>query len=457
MRYLTRRTAVVAAAALLLGSVGACDFIQSPTGDPNAVPVAQLDQLFTTVQVNAFFMTESELGRMPSIWLQQMKGAQRQFSGYETYDFQEDVGDDMWQNVYRHGGLNDLKEAEAAAEAADRPAYAGILKIYEAYLIGSAADVWGDVPYSQAADPEVADPELDDQMTVYQQVESLLDEAIGNLGGGGAPGSVDMVFGGNTAKWIAVAHTLKARYYMHTAEVNGDAAYQAALSEAQQGITDPSGNWHAVHSTTASEWNDWYQFTAQDRSGYMEPNDFMVTLLRDRNDPRLDLYFAEFNADKSHSDNLRGTVTGTSGPGAQNFPQPIVTCSEAQFIIAEAQFKLGNTAAAQSAYEDGLACQEAYWGVTLTPNEPVTLQEIMTAKYIALFLNPEIWNDYKRTCYPQVVPPSGALELAGHLQVPPGFYYPTSERQANPMLPDNTEAVLRNTNDPNFCTYTGVN
>ena len=80
------------------------------------MPTAQLDQLFTTAQVNWFFMNESELGRMPSIWLQQMRGNERQFAGYENYIFGEDIGDDTWQYIYRHGGLLEMREAEGLAD-----------------------------------------------------------------------------------------------------------------------------------------------------------------------------------------------------------------------------------------------------------------------------------------------------------------------------------------------------
>ncbi len=454
MRDTMRRAVVGAALALAIGSVGGCNFIESPTGDPNAVPNAQLDQLFTTAQVNWFFMNESELGRMPAIWLQQMRGVERQFGGYEVYIFGEDIGDDTWQYIYRHGGLLELKEAEQLAAEAGRPAYVGILEVYEAYLMGTAADVWGDVPYTQAADPEVSDPALDGQMSIYDAVQSLLDKAITDLGGEGAPlGAVDMVFGGDTDAWIAVAHTLKARYYMHTAEVNGDAAYQAALAEAQQGITDVSGNWTTIHSSASTEANDWWQFTARDRTGYIGPNPNFEALLEGRGDPRVALYYADTDGNGS-ADNL-------NIPGEPDYNLPMVTCSENEFIIAEAQFHLGNAGAAQTAYDAALQCQEDYWAslghnISLT-SRPVSLQEIVTAKYISLFLNPEVWNDYKRTCYPQVVPPAGATELAGHTQVPPGFYYPQSERQTNPSLPANDDAVLRNANDPNYCTYPGVN
>ena len=33
------------------------------------------------------------------------------------------------------------------------------------------------------------------------------------------PGPADLVYGGDPAKWLALAHTLKARFYLNTAEI----------------------------------------------------------------------------------------------------------------------------------------------------------------------------------------------------------------------------------------------
>ena len=118
-------------------------------------------------------------------------------------------------------------------------------------------------------------------------------------------------------------------------------------------------------------------------------------------------------------------------------------------IKAEALFKAGNLQAAL----DTLNKERASWAtttgwhspITLTSvASPVTLEQIMTEKYIVLFQNIETWNDYKRTCYPALVPGNGAVALPGRL------LYPTSERQTNGAnVP--TDAV-RNWNDPNACT-----
>src|SRR6185312_2465670 len=103
----------------------------------------------------------------------------------------------------------------AKAEADGDKVFAGIGKVWEAFAVGMAASLWGDIPYSEAAG-EVDTPKLDKQADVYAAVQTLLDAAITDLksGQGKGPGSADLIYGGDAAKWIQAAHTLKARYYM---------------------------------------------------------------------------------------------------------------------------------------------------------------------------------------------------------------------------------------------------
>ena len=69
----------------------------------------------------------------------------------------------------------------------------------------------------------------------------------------------------------------------------------------------------------------------------------------------------------------------------------------------------------------------------------------MTEKYITLFQNVEVWNDYKRTCIPALVPVNGATVIPGRL------FYGVTERQTNPNVPAVGAQPPRNANDPNAC------
>lgn len=448
-RPIPRRSRVGAALIFGAAALTGCDFIESTALDPNAVPSATLDQLFTGVQVNTFYVSESQIARLAAMWTQQMAGTDRQFATLDQYIFTEEEADGEFNSIYGGGGLIDIRNGILLAEDQGRTTYAAILKIHEAYLMGMAASVFGALPYSEAVDPDVTDPALDDQLAIYGMVQTRLDEAIAELQGGtgSGPGLVDLNFGGDVAAWTAVAWTLKARFYLHTAEVDGQPAYQAALQAAQNGIMDPSNNWTTVHSTAATEQNLWYQFQ-RDRSGYISAGDYLIPLMIAENDPRLPFYYSAVDG------NILPRQSGLSelGYGGRDFNIPIVTCAENEYIRAEALYETGDEAGARSAAESGLACQEQRWDVDLSGYVDnlagVTgadlLEEIIEQKYTALFLNIEVWNDYKRTCYPAITP-----KAAGG--VPTRLFYGQTERQTNSNIPIPANQQDRNENDPNPC------
>ncbi|MSR36496.1 MAG: SusD/RagB family nutrient-binding outer membrane lipoprotein [Gemmatimonadetes bacterium] len=447
----TRTMARVVGLALLALPAAACEFISPTESNPNAVPTANVDQLFTGIEVNTYFVAEGQLSRLSSMWIQQMTGTDRQFKTLDNYVLTEEDAAGEFSTIYTGGGLQDLKNAIAQATSGGRRVYAGILKIHQAYMFGMAASVWGDIPYSEAANPAIATPKLDKQADVYAAVQKLLDEAISDLasGAGAGPGAVDFNFSGNAARWTAVARTLKARFYLHLAEVSGNTAYQSALAEAQQGIAANAGNWRAIHSTDSKENNLWYQFM-RDRSGYIGGGDYLVPSMVARADSRLPFYYSQSGGTYRARASLLSTQAG--GYGALDYNSPIATCAENAYIRAEAQYRLGNVAGARTAATDGLVCEEGSFAVSLTAlkgritaaSGQALLDEIMLQKYTALFLNIEAWNDWKRTCLPKITQrPAG---------MPARLFYGQDERQTNPNIPAVDKQPKRNANDPNACT-----
>jgi hypothetical protein len=389
------------------------------------------------------------------------------------YSITEQNFNDAWEPIYQGGGLIDMRKAQVSAAAIGDRVYEGILQVHEALVIGTAADMFGDIPYSQALDPEIDEPALDPQLDVYAAVQSLLSDAIANLasgdsGGGAGPGTKDFNFGGDAASWLAVAHSLQARFHLHLVEVEGSSRYSQALAEAQQGVSDVSGNWTQIHSTSSTERNSWFNFEDQ-RAGDMRGNAFLIDRMNGGtpgdftdDDPRASLYWA-LNGDGEIIGHQTGNLDASSDPlanaswlnvpGEQDFPQPIISCTETQFIIAEAQSALGNDAAARAAAKAALDCQEDYWGVDLTAQKAefdgvsgqALFAEIMEEKFISVFLSPEGWNDWKRTCTPLRAPAPGASEIRGR------YLYALQERQTNSNVPEVTNQPARNDNDPNAC------
>jgi hypothetical protein len=181
--------------------------------------------------------------------------------------------------------------------------------------------------------------------------------------------------------------------------------------------------------------------------------------MKDRDDARLPIYFTpdangEYKGSSPGVDdpddpgvNASQMNSAQGSPGGQAFGLPILTCSETRFIEAEAAFQTGDEAGARSALQAGIACQEDFWGVDLpdpgSPSGQALLARIMEEKYIAQFLNPDSWSDYKRTCLPPLVGWRG-------FTIPARFLYPEAERLTNTNVPDDP-ASGRNPNDPQGC------
>lgn len=454
-------------AAVMVGSVAGCDFISPVSSDPNAVPTATLNQLLVGAQVNTFFLEEAQPSRLASMWLQQMDGTDRQFRILAQYVYTEEEGE-TYPAAYTGGGLVDIRQGIAQAEEAGRTAYAGIFKVIEAHMMGMTASIYGDIEYSEAVNPEITTPVLDPQRSAYDAVLALLDQAIADLQGGvgAGPGAADLIYGGDYSKWAALANTLKARYNLHWVEVDGSSRYSAALAAAQQGILSSSGDMLAQHSTAATEANLFFQFL-RDRSGYWSAGEFGVDLLQNRNDPRLSFYYStgagpftgQFvgspPGDPAGDPGTQASSLSATGYGASDYDFPMVTCAENNFIIAEAQSALAVDGAARTALDAALDCEASRKGVDLdaekAANDALTgaalFTEIMTQKYISLFLNREVWNDYKRTCLPAVVP----FNAAAGTTIPGRLFYASDSRQTNPNIPEPAQQPLRNANDPNPC------
>ena len=458
----------ILSSALLLGLCGCGDFISPYESDPNAIPDATVNQLFVAAQANLFFWHPDAL--IP-LWMQQMGGVARHSLSGELYGVTEQDFDGRWGDAYVEGGLIDLQKAIDRAEENGWTGYAGILKLHVAYWAGMLASLFGDIPFTEALQStEYPEPALDDQADVYADVQRLLSEAITDMqdGSGVGPGPSDFNFGGDYARWIAVAHTLKARFHLHWVEVEGTGRYSQALAEAEQGIRSTSGNWTEVRTTSVGEENVWW---VREDAGDYRGNDFLISMMNngtpeilDDDEPRAPVYWTLATGD--YAGQRIGHVTGASAddpgvsaswinvPGEIDYPLPIATCSETYFIIAEAHSALGNDAAARTVLQAALGCQEDWWSVDLSElkaeanglSGAALFEEIMKQKFLGLFLEMETWNDYKRTCRPARVP------APGHSAIPGRWLYSLQERQTNSNVPPPEQQPDRNDNDPEPCT-----
>jgi hypothetical protein len=429
-------------AVLALAGAAACnDFL---TGgdldrDPNRPLTATPAQLFVGVQSNLWALQASDPSRIAGLWTQQFEGGNIQYIDIYNYGRDESTTNGFYQSLYLGGGLADIREMQRLSREVGDSLFVGIAQIQEAMLIGTGASIFGDIVYTQAlGDPN---PALDNQLAVYDSALSLLAKGIANVSSTNprnvGPGAADLVYGGDGESWARLAHTLRARYYLHLAEVRGNGAYQSALAEARQGIVDAADNYTATFSGAPLQQNFWYQFAVVNRPGYLVPGETFVNLLEARDDPRLERYFNEDLSDLNE-DLLQ--------PDA---PQPLVTANENLLIWAEAAYRTGNEAEARTQLDRARALA-GLGPVAAGTSGQALLREILTEKHIALFQSLEVWNDYKRTCFPNLTP-----AVAGQ-RIPARLLYDAGERQTNTSIPDAAAQPFRNRNDPANTTSDGT-
>lgn len=271
-------------AAALLMSLNGCEnltdgYSKDPVNitDPEVIPTSRY---LNGAQVNLIGAYEADMNRLTGMWSGHFSGEDRQYIGLASYAV---VGRDFnteWATIYSGVLANDMI-VKQRARTENNPRILGIAQVMDAMAFGLATDLWGDVPYTEALlYPKIAKPKYDKQADVYAAVQLLLDSAKDNLAkpivGKQNPGDADSFFGGNGAAWIAVANTLKARFYLHVKDYTNAIAY----SDPAIAISAPDGNLIAPHGNVyAQNFNLFYSFLAWDRPGYMAANSYAPALL----------------------------------------------------------------------------------------------------------------------------------------------------------------------------------
>ncbi len=468
-----RKTYVaLACLGLLLGTAGCNEFL---TGDklsnnPNLPTAASIQQLFVGVQAGQFAFEEGTVAMMMCEWVQACSATNGRFvqqAAQYVFDEGSNIGANGgdWISVYDGGGLVDIKQVEADAAATGDSSWLGIAKIWEAFTMGTASAMWGDIPYSQAISSNTS-PALDNRFVILGNLQTVLTDAIAELtnGSGAGPDVADLVFGGDKAKWTKVAWTLKARYYIETAESLGAAAYNNAITAATNGISDPSGasDFRSFHSTATSERNMWAQF--QTSSGFgsdLEAGKALTDYMNARGDPRRAQYFCPNKGGGYGGDDFNTVVPSDSISNFLCLPPrfaeagrvPYVTYVENELILAESYNKTGNDVLALTHLNNARATVGA---PISTPLVGVTgaalLDSIMLEKWVSLFQNMESMSDYRRTCIPALTPSANS---AGFTHVPGRLFYPQNERNVNTNIPDGSAQLathgFRNAGDVHAC------
>jgi hypothetical protein len=377
--------------------------------------------------------------RTNNIWLQIFEGTDRQSFTEGRYQLVSSDVNNLWTNIYTEIMMNSTIIIDKADdEGVESPNFAGVAQVLLATSLGISTDLWGDMPFTEAfkGGENILSPVYDGQQSLYGSINTLLDQAIGNLNNTNNAIAVsgDVIYGGDIDKWKKAANSIKARHAIQLTKVNGNAAYSAALAALANGFTSNDDDM-LVPFEDANR-NPIYQFMEQRTDIRMGAN--LIDLLLATDDPRLPFY-ADEDADGNYSGSaLRAQNGDASWPGpnlaAFDASTKLMTYSELKFIEAEARLGLGQ-AGAQEAYEAAVAASvlrvtgedNTAWLDANINGDPVTLEKIMTQKYIDGAGTNQPYSDYRRTGLPSVtLAPDAVIS-----EIPRRFPYPQGELDYN--------------------------
>lgn len=436
---------------VLTGSTACSDFVEGYDKSPNSPTEVTPALLLSSAELGLQTSYTSGIDRISSILVQQIAGTKDQMLEVATYSLREGDNVNEWNTIYNNivQTTNDLINKTNSSS----PYYAGIAKVIKAMGIALATDAWGDVPASEAGMGLITGnktPKFETQSEVYVYILNLLKEADTDLAKSSddnvyLPGSDDFLYQGDIEKWKNLIVWLQARYENHLSKKNATTSATKVLALlGSTVIAEPSTdfNLYAVYGSKGSELNQWYAFE-NSRADYIKAGEFMVNLLKAKNDPRLSFYFSKNEGGNYVGSPVSSTDLTASTLGSyivsQTAPIPIVTYSEVLFIQAEAALRNNNKELAAKAYNaavsssiklvTGLAPDNQYIAVEASETaSTITLKKIIEQKYLALFVNVEAWNDWKRTGYPQLIANSGGSVAA----IPQRLPTVMDERKYNP-------------------------
>ncbi len=436
-----KRLKIVMIPVLALGILlSACDILDE---NEQPTPEEDLQSLMPYTQYLIAYWQGLDMARYQLQWTQQLSGIRGTFIQVDRYGMEPGHTDDIWYFYYNEIHFR-LKEISELADEAEAPAYRGMANILQAYSLGFMTDAWGDIPYSAAATyfEEIAYPAYDSQDIIYAEIMSLISRGIADLreaaltGHMQPGGSEDPIYEGDLDRWERAANVIKLRYLLRTSNYHDDYAEILDHISTSDLFASRGDDMAYVFDQNLDQVNPHYYF--DNERGHTRVGRFFTDLLKENNDPRLQ-YFVTMDANGEYEGTPPGEGRYNASLPSDNVasydtPVSLISYTEQQFIKAEVYLKTGNQNLADQHFSEAVIAslrecgiEDAAWEDEHAYVENATLEQVMTAKYVALFLNPEVWTDYRRTGYPELTP----YEDAPEGEIPRRFVYPQNEYERN--------------------------
>lgn len=358
-----------------------------------------------------------------------------------------------WSILYRNV-IFDLQDARQRVmddpdlSQSEIDARLGQIEVIEVYAWHVLVDSFGDIPYSDALNPqEVTLPAYDDAASIYEDLISRLDAAASNLEAGEGFSQADIVYGGDMNKWYKFANSLQLRLAMRIADSNPGLSQSTAEDAVARGVFESNDD----SATVAFQSNPpntnplWEDLVQSGRSDYVAANT-IIDYMQEFDDPRIDDYFDE-NLDEGYV----GGTYGASSAFAQHthvderfldptLPAILQDYAEVEFYLAEAAARNYSVpGSAEEHYEQAITASILFYGGTEAQAEQYLdqpdvaydasewRQQIGTQFWIAMFDNPfQGWSVWRKYDAPE-------LNIAAQSGNPVPFRltYPVNEQNLN--------------------------
>lgn len=407
--------------------------------DPDQPSDVPMEYLVPSIQASMGYVVGGNTAvRTTNIWMQYFDGVDRQSLAEARYNLTSADVNDLWENLYAQAMMDCYTLIGKAAEK-NSPHYAGLAKVCMVSCMGTLTNLFGEMPYGEAfqgADG-ILQPAFESQQAIYGHMETLLTEAIADLGSGdnAVALSSDVVYGGDTEKWIKAAYALRARYRLYQDDFNN------ASSDAGKAFASIDEDFQVPFQSTSAGSNPIFQFM-RDRTDIRMSSTFVDELIN-TNDPRLPFYVGP-DVGGGFSGSSPGTENSQASPpgdyvAAADAPVQLANYAEMLFVEAECLFEAGNSAGSLAAYKEGItqsllkvtgATDSAYMADYVTNVTDVTKKMIIEQKYKALYGSVVPYDDWRRHGVPELAPVIGATKAT-----PVRFPYAQSEITYNPNCP----------------------
>ena len=445
---------------IVLTSCGVDESLNIDQKNPSEVPAGGL---FTNAlknlgdQMNSCSVNANVFRLYAQYWAQTTYPDESQYN-----QITRNIGGNIWNTLYRDV-LQDLKGAKELVSNGEAPSQAqlGIIKFMEVYAFSVLVDTFGNVPFTEALEPENPSPVYDDAATIYTALASHLDEAIANLSSGaGFNASQDIAYGGNVAQWRQAAVSLKLRMAMRLAESSPSVSQAMAESAFNAGpIVANADNFGINYLSAAPNTNPlWVSLVQSGRKDFVAANT-LVDAMNPNNDPRLPTFF------QTYEGNYVGGTYGSANGASSNsdlselikmpdFKGDLITAAEVHFLLSEAAargYSVGGTAEAY--YNSAIGVSMDEWGVSTSDAATYLalpevayatavgdwMQKIGSQKWVAMFNNGyEGWTTWRLFDLGL----NGPVVDGIMLDIPTRFLYPVSEATLNGSRYDTAAAAI---------------